>query len=455
MPIPIKEIDEVQAQKVLATDEGHFLDFKQKEIKPAKLTESISAFANADGGEIFIGITDGRLWEGFTNVEAANGHVQCFEQFFPLGQYLDCEFLQCNRRSGLVLHLSIKKTPDIKNASSGMAYQRRGAQNLPVTTPESIRRLELNKGFTSFEVETVSSPLEIISASDSIEKFIAHVVPTSAPEPWLRKQQLIRNNLPTVAGVILFSDLPQAVLPKRCGIKIYRYKTAENEGTRETLAFDPISVEGNAYQQIKESVSKTIEFVEEVAKLGEGGFEKIKYPPETLHEIITNAILHRDYSIADDVHVRIFENRIEIESPGTLPAHITVGNILKERFSRNGNVVRLINKFPDPPNKDVGEGLNTAFAAMRKLKLKEPVILAKENSVLVTIRHEPLSTPENIVMEFLLGNLSINNSKGREICNIGSENVMKRVFERLIESGLIERIPERRGRATAYRKKTV
>jgi len=65
------------------------------------------------------------------------------------------------------------------------------------------------------------------------------------------------------------------------------------------------------------------------------------------HEIITNAVLHRDYSVADDVHIRIFDNRVEVVSPGMLPAHITPENILSERFARNAAIVRLINKFPD------------------------------------------------------------------------------------------------------------
>jgi predicted HTH transcriptional regulator len=82
------------------------------------------------------------------------------------------------------------------------------------------------------------------------------------------------------------------------------------------------------------------------------------------------------------------------------PAHVTVENILDERFARNGKLVRLINKFPDPPNKDVGEGLNTAFAAMKKLQLKDPLITELENSVVVNIRHESLASPEEIVMEY-------------------------------------------------------
>lgn len=125
--------------------------------------------------------------------------------------------------------------------------------------------------------------------------------------------------------------------------------------------------------------------------LGASGLEEISYPKVALHEIITNAVLHRDYSIADDIHVRIFDNRVEVESPGGLPAYITPENILDQRYSRNGNVVRWINKFPDPPNKDVGEGLNTAFDAMNELKLKPPEIEDLKSSVIVRIRHERLA----------------------------------------------------------------
>src|SRR5205823_3063826 len=135
----------------------------------------------------------------------------------------------------------------------------------------------------------------------------------------------------------------------------------------------------------------------------------------TLHEIITNAVIHRDYSIADDVHIRIFDNRIEVQSPGRLPAHVTVKNILTERFARNGAVVRLLNKFPDPPNKDVGEGLNTAFEKMHQLGLKEPIIAERDSDVLVTIRHEPLASPEEAILSYLETHETIKNKMARAI----------------------------------------
>jgi ATP-dependent DNA helicase RecG len=97
--------------------------------------------------------------------------------------------------------------------------------------------------------------------------------------------------------------------------------------------------------QISEAVRATAEIIESVRVNTPEGLESVKYPITALHEIITNAVLHRDYSIADDIHIRIFDNRVEVASPGTLPAHITPENILTERFARNASIVRLIISF--------------------------------------------------------------------------------------------------------------
>lgn len=192
--------------------------------------------------------------------------------------------------------------------------------------------------------------------------------------------------------------------------------------------------------------------IEDIKKLGQETLEDIRYPAETLHEIITNAVLHRDYSVADDIHIRVFDNRVEVESPGPLPAHVTVQNILDERFARNGTIVRLLNKYPNPPNKDVGEGLNTAFAAMTKLGLKEPKIENRENSVLVRIRHESLASPETLILTYLESNDSIQNKKAREICHIPADYVVKEIFKRLVDRKLIEKVPGTRTASTAYRR---
>lgn len=449
-------ISKSEVAKLLAQHESHFCDLKAIEIAPGKLTRSVAAFSNAEGGELFIGIDEDyenktRTWRGFADQEAANGHIQTMECLFPLSSQYHYDFLVCEGLPGLVLKIQIAKTLDIKVASNQKVYIRRGAQNLPVENDERLEILKREKGLTSFEIETVNCDPTVITNSKQIISFLLEVVPTSEPEPWLRKQMVLQNNIPTVAGVVLFADEPQAVLPKRSGIKVYRYKTTEKEGTRESLAFDPISVEGSAYAQIKLAVSLTQETIESVRVRTPSGLKRVSYPDAAVHEIITNAVLHRDYSIADDIHIKIFDNRVEVLSPGTLPGHVTTTNILNERFARNSAIVRLINKFPDPPNKDVGEGLNTAFQAMRKMKLKDPVILQTGGYVTVVLRHESLASPEEAILKYLKSHDEIANREARAICYIGSENKMKTILQRMVKDQLIELVPGRSRYNAAYR----
>lgn len=456
MAISTAEISQAERDKLLSLPEGHFSELKGIRIAPSKLTRTIAALSNAEGGEVYIGIEEdktarSRSWAGFEAPENANAHIQTFEQLFPLGEGYSYTFLKSTSGAGYVLKVEVGKSRDVKAASDGKVYIRRGAQNLPVETAEALTRLRRNKGLISFETEPVNADWTLITNSTVVIRFMLEVVPTAEPEAWLRKQQVVQGDKPTVAGVVLFAEEPQAILPKRSGIKIYRYKTTAEEGSRETLADDPLSVEGPAYDLIRDAVAKTAEIIESVRVNTPDGLESVKYPITALHEIITNAVLHRDYSLADDIHIRIFDNRVEVVSPGTLPAHITPANILDERFARNAAIVRLINKFPDPPNKDVGEGLNTAFRAMREMKMKPPVISQSGGYVKVILRHESLATPAEIILEYLQEHEQITNRVARDICFIGSENRMKGVLQGLVKKGLIELVPGTTRYSAAYR----
>lgn len=457
MQIPISERER---NLILELSEGHFHDLKAVEIKPAKLSESVSAFANSAGGEIYIGVSEEkcgnnkiRKWRGFPDIEAANAVLQMLNQIAPLSDFISTSFLSCKSEQGLVLKIEILRNGSITRATDGIPYIRKGAQKLPVNTDEGLERLKLDKGISSYEDYKVQSEIETIENSTVAIEFLLGVVPTAEPEAWLRKQRFIVDKNPTVAGVLLFSEEPQALLPKRTAIKIFRYKTSDKVPSREHLVFDPLTIEGWAYRLIYDAVAKTQEIVEDLKRLGDAGLLEVEYPAETLHEIITNAVLHRDYSVAADIQIRVFDNRIEVESPGRLAGHVTTDNILHTQFARNQRLVRMINKFPDPPNKDVGEGLNTAFDAMRKLRLRDPVINEGESSVTVIIPHQRLASPEDLVMDFLRGNSEITNRQARELCGVRSENSMKSIFKRLESRGLIEQVPDRTRFRAAWRLK--
>lgn len=452
------EISDEQRDAVLAIRESHFYELKGKAITPARLSRAISALANSAGGEILVGISEGSRngklvfeWDGFESEEAMNPIFQVVNEIAPLADFIETTALTHANSDGLVLQIEIRKNGAIVFATDGRAYVRHGAQNLPVTSDEAMERLRLDKGVNSYEDYAVNINVSDIENSEVVIEFLINVVPTAEPEGWLRKQQLIRDEKPTVAGVLLFAEEPQAALPKRSAIKLFRYNTADEVPSREQLAFDPLTIEGAAYSLIYSAVEETQTVIEDMKKLGSQGMQEIQYPPETLHEIITNAVLHRDYSVASDVQIRIFDNRVEVESPGRLAGHVTTDNILDTQFARNQRLVRIVNKFPNPPNKDVGEGLNTAFNAMRKLRLHDPIIRETDNSVLVTIPHQRLASPEEIVLEYLQSHDEIVNRDARRICGIGSENTMKGVFKRLEAKGIIEQVPERSRFKAAWR----
>ena len=454
---PIYEVDESQAAKITATQENYLNDIKAREIKPAKLSETISAFANAAGGDVYVGIEEDKIsntrtWHGFDDPEQANAISHVLFQAHAFGNHVKFEFLSNKNLPGLVLHITIKKVKEIVKSSSGEVFVRINAGKQKIDTPEKLKRLELDKGIVTFENEWVEIPLPRIENSLSILNFLINVIPTGEPLTYLNNQDLIKEGNARVSGVLLFCDEPAVFLPKRCSVKIMRYRTKDNDIGREFLEGTPLTIEGDAYNLIYNAVSATKQIVEGIKKLGEEGLETIEYPEDALHEVITNAILHRDYSIVTDVQIRIFDNRIEIENPGKLPGHVTITNILDTQSARNPSLVRLINKFPNPPNKDVGEGLNTAFRAMESLRLKPPVIREKDSSVLVVIRHEPLGSPEELVMKFMENNEEITNTIARDITGIKSENTMKNVFLRLKVRNMLEPIPERKGPASAWRK---
>lgn len=432
MNYSVENMTDEKLLQLFRIEEDHFNDFKAKDITGKKFSKIISAFANASGGDIYIGIreeneTKIKHWEGFDNIEAANSFIQVIESLPTIESYYNLEFLCHPTLMTYVLKVTVFKTQSIVRTTDDKVFVRKGAQSLPADTPEKLRRLELDKGITSYENEPVGdSNIADASESEVFGRFSKAIIPEVEPDRWLRKQRLIHGEKLTVAGELLFSDEPQICLPKRSSIKIFRYRTSGN-ADRDMLAGQPITIEGCAYDEIYSAVATTKEIIESMKKLGTG-FETIEYPEETLHEIITNAVLHRDYSIPTDIQIRIFDNRVEVESPGKLPGHVTVDNILNAQAARNPKIVRLINKFPDAPNKDVGEGLNTAFEAMNKLRLRYPEIVELENSVLVYIRHERLASPEDMVREYLETHNEITNSQGRALTGIKSENSMKRVF---------------------------
>jgi ATP-dependent DNA helicase RecG len=312
--------------------------------------------------------------------------------------------------------------------------------------------LQFAKGASSFEDYTVTtSPPEIVIDSEILNEFLSYYSPRTEPLDYVYSENLIdiRSFDPRIGAIILFAETPQAIIPTKCGVKIVRYETKEEEPERDHLK-ETISIEGPANNLITDTVAKVTEIMSGISIWTAEGLKTMEYPPEALWEIITNSIIHRDYSISDDIQIHIYDNRIEVISPGKLPGYVTVDNILEARYARNHKIVRTLSKYEDAPNKDIGEGLNTAFAKMKEWKLKPPIIEENNNYVVVTIPNIPLARPSELILKFLESSESINNRQARELTGIKSENLVKNEFYRLRDEGILERVPGLEGPASAW-----
>lgn len=420
------------------------MDFKSKRINPLKLQNTYVAFANADGGDLYIGIeepTEAQRVNGFDEPEEANQIIQqLMVSTKPNVEGVNVEFLK-TENNGYILHFIIPKSDKVHYNSSGDCYLRMNAQSIK-TTGDRITQLAYAKGFYKFEEQLVdAAELDDIVGNPYITDYLERVGSKQDQARFLRRNRLIvengGNSKPNVACVLLFDEEPQAVLSSKASVKIVRMKTTSSEYKREQLASSEVLV-GPLEHLAQRSEEQIFDIMKKSTFMIDGTEVKVSYPVEAVHEILANAFLHRDYSIADDIHVTIYDNRIEIRSPGRLPGNVTVENILDAHFSRNPNIVRLINKLPNPMNHDLGEGLNTAFNAMCKAGLVAPEITEIENSVLVTIHHKKLESYEDQIMEYLKTNEWITNKIARKITGEDSENKVKKALQKLRKVGRIE-----------------
>jgi ATP-dependent DNA helicase RecG len=132
----------------------------------------------------------------------------------------------------------------------------------------------------------------------------------------------------------------------------------EKTGTQMNIIKDMI-FEGTVLQMLKRSIEFVGTQIKEYTRLAKGGlFETIlEYPEFVWNEIIVNAVAHRDYSIkGTDIQIKMFENRIVVESHGTLPGLVRLNNMRTVHFSRNPKIEALLKEYKYV--KEFGEGVD-------------------------------------------------------------------------------------------------
>jgi ATP-dependent DNA helicase RecG len=446
------KINEDEVNRLLGLNEDHFNDQKSKRIGPAKLQETFVAFANSDGGDLYIGVEDketkGERIIGFAEQEEANAIIATLlEETKPAVENVFLEFLQVDGK-GLILHIGIPKSPKVHYAASGDCFIRVNAAKRKIKG-ERVTQLGYSKGAELYERRTVDD-LEIDDIIDSpvLQKYIERVGSQLEPTSFLRKQRLLTKKddkrIPNVGCVLLFDEDPQATLQTRCAVKVYRLRTTEKEYKREQLAEMPTTINGSIEEVIKKTIDKVAGYIDGASFKDGEKLVKLAYPAEALKEILVNAVIHRDYSLNDDIHVQIFDNRIEIRSPGKLPGYMSVDNLYEDRFSRNPNIVRMLHNLPNPVNHDIGEGLDTAKNELKKAGLVPPEFEESENAFVVTVKHQKIASIEDVITKHINDNPEsvLTNKLVRHLSGEDDMQKVKKALQRLRADGVIKPVDE-------------
>jgi ATP-dependent DNA helicase RecG len=266
---------------------------------------------------------------------------------------------------------------------------------------------------------------------------------------------------PLRAAVLLFADHPGALLAAtgtRADVRVFHYKgMLENAGDVPNLRKPPKTFSGPIYQLISQVDAYVLEELAQGLALAASGFQTVhRYPVRVIKEAITNALIHRDYHLNRDVQIRIFDNRIEVISPGLFPGRITAATVQKMgSLARNPLIASNLREFPVPPNVDAGEGVRMMFSLMRAGNLYPPQYREfrdqAQEAIVVTLLNEARPPVWEEVSDWMDRNGPINNSA---LCKIAGLDTLKasKLLQRWVIQGLLVSDDTRGKRNTVYRK---
>jgi ATP-dependent DNA helicase RecG len=384
---------EERGQALLHLPEDQWFDRKSSRISGRDLADVLIGFANAEGGLVVLGLWGGRV-EGIGSIsQRQNEWRQAAADFTLPTVPARPRVIECVTDAGkadALFVVEVEPSDRVHANQKDEVYLRVGDENRRLTFGQR-QELLYDKGQASYEV----TPVEDAGAEDLDQDLLAsYAAALNHPDParLLQARGLIdrRDNL-TLAAVLLFAVHPQRWAPE-ASIRILRYRgTQRGTGARQQLMEDvridgPIPLQLNAAQ---DAVFRLLPTRRALARTGR--FERIGViPRDAWLEGLVNAAIHRSYSIiGDHVRIEIFDDRIEVESPGRFPGISDISNPLKvTRFARNPRIARVCADLSF--GQELGEGIRRIFEEMRLAGLADPEYRQTSGSVRLVLESTPI-----------------------------------------------------------------
>lgn len=389
--------------------ESQFREFKSAwEGKPEKkvprepreiaqdIGKTLVGFANADGGELLVGVEDGGEVTGIPHPEKAIQQLlQAPKEYVhkdtPLPSYVS---QSVTLEGSVVLYFYVdKSTSYFHLTSDGKCLQRKDKETVPVSVEkmkferqEKISREFDRKFVDGAYVHSLDLELLVQSSTKELRGF--------SPEKILQYFDLAEPDMGGLrvrqAALLLFSkDIKQ--WHPRCSVRVVRVRGNELLSGRDYNAISDEIVTDNILNLLKTAWIKIRPHLTET-RFFEGGLfkEDTMYPEDAVSEALLNALAHRDYSIEGrGIEIFIYDNRMEVHSPGGLLSSLTIDDIKKLKGAhetRNAKVAKVLVELGYM--REMGEGMRRIFHLMKAKDLVSPELISDQNQFSVVLRHD-------------------------------------------------------------------
>jgi ATP-dependent DNA helicase RecG len=393
------------------TPEGQFFERKSAVHGPSQakrarnardiawdVAETLAAMANADGGELVVGLEDDGTLTGLRVPEDRMPAIlTAYQSRGYVSPPLPARCRELRSEDGHhLLHFTVDWSPTVHQLADSRYLLRVSDQNAPFPA-EQIAALKAAKSQGLWERSFPPGA----TMADLDEALLASVAPpawgTRKPIEILQDRGLVVDRggelVPTLAALLLFGKAPSRWHP-RCGIDFVRWQGTERKHGAELNVLKRFPIEAPLAILIRKAYEAIQPQIPERQNLQDLFFtEKLQYPAFAWQEAIVNAVAHRDYGIqGGGIEVWMFDDRLEVRSPGLPPAPVTTEALSRREhlhMSRNPLLVRVLVELGFM--RELGEGIPRMFDEMAQAGCRPPTLaLVGGMSFQVTLRHEPV-----------------------------------------------------------------
>lgn len=348
--------------------ESTFLELKEVRFAGSRvdspsrnsIADELAAFANGSGGVCLLGVEDTRreiLGIPVDSLPAVEGFLReiCSDSITPpIIPIIDFVWLPAAKGEDVpVVKVDIPKSLFVHQSPGGYLY-RIGSSKRRMS-PEYLARLFQQRSqarIIAFDEQPVSNASLEDLAPELYNQF--RTSRTDDSTNWLSKLHMVAKDesselRPTVAGVLMASQNPRSWLPNAF-IQAVAYRGTEiNPDASHPYQLDASDIVGPLDRQIDDACHFVVKNMRVAAFKHMGRIDRPQFDMAAVFEAIVNAVAHRDYSIyGSKIRLRMFEDRLELYSPGSIPNAMTIESLAHIQSARNDVITSLLAKCPVP-----------------------------------------------------------------------------------------------------------